>query len=1467
VAKTIQGFISAKTGLVPAFKEIADLPEGQDGILRIETADIEGELALSKSRYITGAYVQTSGAKGVDALKVLLSARKGSFRYVHVEDGFSTELQQRIKLDIRKLVAESAEENSGEITKSGPQAPANVSKTDVKTMPEKSEPPKGKDRPPSTRIDLGGQRIYVDNFDDDDEDDYNSLTSFGRSARAPIGESLFATEDPADANDDEWLKRLAKPKAKEAEEKEAEEKEAAEREARALAEKEAAEREAKARAEKEAADKEAKARAEKEAAEKEAKARAEKEAAEREAKARAEKEAAEKEAKARAEKEAAEREATALAEKEEAERKTRALAEKEAAERKAKALAEKEAAESEARALAEREARALAEREARALAEKEEAERKAKALAEKEAAEKEAIALAEKEEAEREARALAEKEATALIEREAKAKAEEEARAVEKEAAEREARVMAEKEAAEKEKSEDAEKGKAEKDSALNEAKARVEKFKEAAEADASALDQRETAFLKNLKALPGKPVQSQLAARAEQRRTESKLRPKTEADYDFGKVDASKLPSSKSSSKPEIGSPKAAETAAKAAESGESANAATKKETTSEKKTQWSVPSHFENVHAAGSHTDALINEAGASEEGLEKEEDFSDIDAEIERELATTSGATALSSEEEISEEKEKPSTPESSAADKTSETLTPVSSISQNRMSALGQLRAEATKASEQKTAVPSQLKRPLPSFDKNKDRDVAALDAIKTPNIAKISGDIASEEAAGDENESWVAKVVSSAKKEKGRESQMKMAAMSPVIPDAPRKEPITPSIRGKIQDDYSRPGNQKREPRNKTKFLASKNNRIGAGVVAVGVVVASLAVGRTLLADSYSQKAATLLAHKDYVHALAEVNTALTIDNGLKVAHFNKGQVEAELNDDKAALDEFNSILKDDPNHIGALEHRAEIYVKQGQYKQALADCNKLVQLEGSSPSLSLMSNRATANLMIGNNLDALSNFNMALQQSNKDPQLLIGRGSAYSNLKQFDKALKDFDRAIKLNPRNASAFVARARTYLAQKNSDLAFADFNHALTLSPGDASVLTQRGTSLGDAGQYDQALSSFAQALKVNKNFAEAYKQRARILALQHKYPEALADLAQLGKISGTDAEYYRQRGDIFSQQGADAKALESYSTSISKSPSSSGLESRAGLYAKKNDFKMALTDISTALTLNSTDSDLYTQKAIYEDKLGDTISAKNDFSKAVLLNPLNTKAHIAYGQFSLKQQEASSAEEAFDNALKIDPKSAEAKQGKATARTLFAHLHPKSSSSSLDITPSDRVAPQDKKLMASGTFGELIAAGYKQLREGNNERATALLAKAVRLNPNDANARRYLAHALMANGDTENAIAMLKAIVAINPDNTADSIALGEQLVKSGRVEDAIDTYSKTLTADKHNVKARCALARAYMSAGFKQKAKDVCEDGIKDSASPAETAALKATLAEVDGGAAAPPPSEPQPSNQ
>src|ERR1700733_12466224 len=113
----IQGLISPTTGLFPALREIVGRSEQHDGILRIEDNNvITGDVALSQSRYITGAYESSTGMKGVQALTKLLAVRKGSFKFIPTSNGFDTNLQQTLKLDVKKLVSEEETEDTTDET-------------------------------------------------------------------------------------------------------------------------------------------------------------------------------------------------------------------------------------------------------------------------------------------------------------------------------------------------------------------------------------------------------------------------------------------------------------------------------------------------------------------------------------------------------------------------------------------------------------------------------------------------------------------------------------------------------------------------------------------------------------------------------------------------------------------------------------------------------------------------------------------------------------------------------------------------------------------------------------------------------------------------------------------------------------------------------------------------------------------------------------------------------------------------------------------------------------------------------------------------------------------------------------------------------------------------------------------------------------------------------------------------------
>ena len=78
----------------------------------------------------------------------------------------------------------------------------------------------------------------------------------------------------------------------------------------------------------------------------------------------------------------------------------------------------------------------------------------------------------------------------------------------------------------------------------------------------------------------------------------------------------------------------------------------------------------------------------------------------------------------------------------------------------------------------------------------------------------------------------------------------------------------------------------------------------------------------------------------------------------------------------------------------------------------------------------------------------LEEYDNVIQVSTVDVEALIGRGSAYLRLEQYDNAVLDFNRAIELAPENADAYAGRGIAYSKQNNYDAASKDFKNTIML-----------------------------------------------------------------------------------------------------------------------------------------------------------------------------------------------------------------------------------------------------------------------------------------------------------------------------------------------------------------------------------------------------------------------------------
>ncbi len=132
-----------------------------------------------------------------------------------------------------------------------------------------------------------------------------------------------------------------------------------------------------------------------------------------------------------------------------------------------------------------------------------------------------------------------------------------------------------------------------------------------------------------------------------------------------------------------------------------------------------------------------------------------------------------------------------------------------------------------------------------------------------------------------------------------------------------------------------------------------------------------------------------------------------------------------------------------------------------------------------------------------------------------------------------------------------------------------------------------------------------------------------------------------------------------------------------------------------------------------------------------------------------------------------------------------------------------------------------------------FAPLHAAlGRAYTRIGRYQLGLDFAARAVELDPLDAEARRSYAYALIWVGERYAAIRQLEDAVALNPRHKAPLYELAAQYLVTDQVELAIATYDQILTLDRNDRKAYLRLCQSWARVGQNDQAQGYCEDALQ-----------------------------------
>lgn len=250
--------------------------------------------------------------------------------------------------------------------------------------------------------------------------------------------------------------------------------------------------------------------------------------------------------------------------------------------------------------------------------------------------------------------------------------------------------------------------------------------------------------------------------------------------------------------------------------------------------------------------------------------------------------------------------------------------------------------------------------------------------------------------------------------------------------------------------------------------------------------------------------------------------ALAHDNDIFDAHKKRGIYRFEVKDWKGAYQDFNEMVRLQPN--ATVTYRLRGYVKSHQedFYGAIIDLTRF--LKSDTTDANVYSARAFCRDMVNDKKGAVEDYVKSLSiKGNDDIANTVIHG--YATLGDTVNALLAIEKYKRFNVKFHYDRIARIELLLELKYWKLAEREITQALTAAsgPGQTSeAMLIRGLFHFHQDQFEPAISFFSQALRINAEYHEARYFRGKSYIALKKSDEALDDFKTLRNYNYADSK---------------------------------------------------------------------------------------------------------------------------------------------------------------------------------------------------------------------------------------------------------------------------------------------------------------------------------------------------------
>ncbi|NDJ22485.1 tetratricopeptide repeat protein [Nostoc sp. B(2019)] len=247
----------------------------------------------------------------------------------------------------------------------------------------------------------------------------------------------------------------------------------------------------------------------------------------------------------------------------------------------------------------------------------------------------------------------------------------------------------------------------------------------------------------------------------------------------------------------------------------------------------------------------------------------------------------------------------------------------------------------------------------------------------------------------------------------------------------------------------------------------------------------------------------------------------------------------------------------------------------------------------------------------GEYVNAITNYNQALQLNPNNTDLYYRRGLAHYQLGDYEGAIADYSQAIQINLHDAKSYNKRGLALYQLGRLEEAIDDYTQAIRINPNVAVAYKNRAEARSHIGDNQGAIEDYTQAIKINPDYADTSKSRGisrYLLGYQPGFTQAI-------KINTQDANAYKNRGNARSDLGDYEGAIEDYTQAIQINPNyADAYYNRGNARFDLGDYEGAIEDYTQAIQINPNYADSYYNRGNIRLEKGDKQGGIEDFQKA-------------------------------------------------------------------------------------------------------------------------------------------------------------------------------------------------------------------------------------------------------------